>query len=368
MPLPPPYKTSGTGYTFHYYNYAHIPSYMTKKIILAVVLFGLLAVGYTYYQLMVAPVVPHAEAPIAVTFPAGANYERVMDSLAAVGVTPNRALFDPLAERMIWKRDEMRTGKFNLEPGLSYIGLIRHLRNGKRGTANVVLNVEREPMHVAAKAARFLEPDSLAFVTLMQNEKFLDSIGYTKETLHTLFIPNTYELYWNATPEEFMERMVQEHERFWDADGRRAKAAALGLTPAEVYTLASIVSKETNYTPEQARMAGVYLNRVERGIPLQADPTAVFATREFGVKRVLNRHIQFDHPYNTYVYAGLPPGPIAMPTLSAIEAVLNREEHDYLYFCSIGDITGAHNFAKDLRGHARNKAIYVANLRRRGLR
>lgn len=342
---------------------------MIKKVILLLLLIAVACGGYAYYAVMVQPAVPRdLPEPISITIPTGSDYEEVMGVLADAGVKPNRSVFDALAERMAYKREEMRPGKFELKPGMSTIDLIRALRSGGRGTANVVLNVEREPENVAAKAARFLEPDSLAFVTLMQDEAYIKSLGYTKETLHTLFIPNTYELYWHSTPKQFMERMVKEHQRFWDAEGRREKAEAIGLSPAEVYTLASIVYKESLVATEQPRIAGVYLNRIERGIPLQADPTAVFATREFNIKRVLNRHIEFDHPYNTYVYAGLPPGPIAMPTLSAIEGVLNAEDHEFIYFCSRGDESGEHNFARTLGGHGRNIAIYVANLKRRGLR
>ncbi|OAV44175.1 endolytic transglycosylase MltG [Lewinella sp. 4G2] len=341
---------------------------MIKKILLGLVLLVLAIGAYAYYTVMVAPVVPeNGGEQIVVTVPTGSSYEQVMDTLAANGIRPNRLFFDPIAERMAFKREDMRAGRYRLQPGLSTVDLIRELRTAKRQTADVVLNVEREFPNVAAKAARFLEPDSLAFVTLMQDEDYLKSIGYTKETLQTLFLPNTYELYWNSTPQEFMERMIKEHDRFWTPD-RTAKAKVQGLTPAEAYTLASIVQSESLAKSEQPRIAGLYLNRLKRGIALQSDPTAVFANRVFGIKRVLFKHIELDHPYNTYVYPGLPPGPIAMPTLSAIEAVLNPEDHDYIYMCAVGDNSGLHNFAKNAAGHARNKAIYVANLKRRGLR
>jgi UPF0755 protein len=312
--------------------------------------------------------VPESSEPIVIEIPSGSDYERVMDSLAAHGVTPNRLFFDPLAERMAFKRERMRTGRFTLPPGASSVGLIRKLRGGTQATVDVILTTEREPMNVAAKVARFLEADSLAFVRLFHDEAFLDSLGYTSETLQTLFIPNTYEMYWNATPREFVARMVKEHQRFWERDSRRAKARALGMSPAEVYTLASIVEKESLAPSERPRIAGVYLNRLRNGIPLQADPTAVFATREFGISRVLYRHIEFDHPYNTYVYAGLPPGPITMASVGSIDAVLNPEDHNFIYFCARGDGSGMHNFASTIGGHARNRAIYAANLRERGIR
>ncbi|PPK85171.1 UPF0755 protein [Neolewinella xylanilytica] len=339
-----------------------------KRIIAILVLVGLLLAGYAYYQLMVVPAVPEDAEPVTVEIPTGSSYERVMDTLAANGIRPNRTFFDPLATRMGFQREPMRAGRFTLSPGLSSIGLIRKLRSGTQATVDVVLTTEREPMNVAAKVARFLEPDSLAFLRLFEDTAFIDSVGYSRETLQTLFIPNTYEMYWNATPREFVARMVKEHDRFWNSNNRLQQAEALGLSPAQVYTLASIVEKESLQASERPRIAGVYLNRLEIGMPLQADPTAVFATREFDVGRVLNRHIQFDSPYNTYRYAGLPPGPITMSSVGSIDAVLNPEDHNYLYFCARGDGSGLHNFATTLAGHSRNIAIYVANLRERGIR
>ena len=338
---------------------------MIKKIALAAILLVLATIAYAYYTVAIKPVTPAAATTV--TIPTGATYDQVIDSLTAAGVRPNRVLFDQLAARMAYRKDVMRPGRYELAPNQNTLDLVRTLRGGKRGAVDVVLTTEREPMNVAAKAARFLEPDSLAFVTLMQDEDYLRDLGYTKETLQTLFIPNTYELYWHATPEEFMERMQQEHDKFWSGE-RLAKAEAQGLTPVEVYTLASIVQSESLARSEQPRIAGLYLNRLDRGIALQSDPTAVFANRAFGISRVLYEHIELDHPYNTYVYPGLPPGPITMPSVSAIDAVLSPEDHQYIYMCAVGDNSGLHNFATSSGGHARNKAIYVANLRRRGLR
>jgi UPF0755 protein len=339
-----------------------------KKVLLLILILGAAIASYAYYQTMVVPVVPEGGEPVTIEIPSGSTYEGVIDTLAAHGIRPSRTFFDPLAARMGFRRDPMRSGRFTLTPGLSSVGLIRKLRSGTQAAVDVILTTEREPMNVAAKVARFLEPDSTDFVRLFQNEAYLDSLGYSKETLHTLFIPNTYEMYWNATPREFVARMVKEHQRFWESNDRRDKARALGMTPAEVYTLASIVEKESLQASERPRIAGVYLNRLNRGIPLQADPTAVFATREFGISRVLYRHIEFDSPYNTYVYAGLPPGPITMASVGSIDAVLNPEGHDFIYFCARGDGSGLHNFAETLGGHARNRAIYAANLRKRGIR
>ena len=176
----------------------------------------------------------------------------------------------------------------------------------------------------------------------------------------TLFIPNTYEFYWNTSPEEFVRRMRIEHERFWYRS-RRKQAEALDLSFAEVYTLASIIERETRQDSEKERMAGVYYNRLQQNMLLQADPTAVFASRDFNTRRVTNRHLRVNSPYNTYRYKGLPPGPITMASIASIEAVLNLEEHDLLFFCARGDGSGLHNFAATLQEHKANAALYRKN-------
>lgn len=250
---------------------------------------------------------------------------------------------------------------------VSYLAFVREPATS-RAVTNVTLSTEREPMNVAAKAARFLNADSLAFQQLFQDEDYLDSIGYTPQTLQTIFLPNTYELYTNSSPRVFVARMLKEHQRFWDSNGRLEKARQLGLSPAEVYTLASIVEKETLESSERPRIAGLYLNRLAIEMPLQADPTVVFASRQFDLNRVLKIHLEIDSPYNTYRHTGLPPGPIAMSSPSSIDAVLSPETHEYFYMCARGDGSGLHNFAKTLAGHGQNIATYQANLRGLGLR
>lgn len=344
---------------------------MFKKILLglsAVLLLAIGAAAYVYFRVLSPAVLPAGAETVYVAFPTGSSYEQIEQQLQAANLIPNVATFRMLATRLGYKRDNMRTGRFAITPGMTMLGMIRDLRNGRQAPVNVVLTTEREPENVAAKAARFIEPDSLAIVALMRDTVYLDSIGYTPQTLMTLFIPNSYEFFWNTSPRGFIERMIKEHDLFWSKNQRRDKAKALGLTPEQVYTLASIVEKETLQNDEKPRMAGVYYNRFKIDMPLQADPTAVFATRDFTTKRVTTYHTGIDSPYNTYKYTGLPPGPIAMSSITSIDAVLNLESHDYLYFCARGDGTSYHNFAKTLPAHNQNAAIYRENLRKRGLR
>ena len=177
-----------------------------------------------------------------------------------------------------------------------------------------------------------------------------------------MFIPNTYEMYWNSSADDFIRRMKKESDRFWKS--RDAKLARTGLSRDEATTLASIVYEETKRKDEMPVVAGVYINRLKRGMPLQADPTVKFAVGDFSIKRVLYAHLDVDSPYNTYKYSGLPPGPICMPSIAAIDAVLDYADHDYLYFCAKDDLSGAHNFAKTLADHNRNAAAYARALNR----
>lgn len=344
---------------------------MKRAVKITLLLIAIAAIGaafYLYNTFLGKVAVPEGLEHYTVKIPTNSTFEEVVALLKNQDFIQDEQVFRVLADRMAYERNPMRAGRFELQPGWNHIELIRHLRNGPQAPVDVVLHNERLIEEVAGKVSGFLEPDSLAFLSLMQNEVYLDSIGYSPETLMSLFIPNTYEFYWNTVPEAFMARMIKEHDRFWSQNNRREKAAKKGMSPAEVYILASIVERETLVSSEKPRMAGVYLNRLEIGMPLQADPTAVFARRDFGTARVTDYHTKYDSPYNTYRYAGLPPGPISMASISSIDAVLNAEGHDYLYFCAKGDGSGLHSFARTLAAHNRNAAIYRANLRKRGLR
>lgn len=337
---------------------------MRKILRYSIVVIVALAVfsAYFYKKFISGPVVPEGMDNYFIQIPTNSEYDEVLAILKEKGLIQNEDVFNQLAEKMNYKKSPMRSGRYEIAPGWNNIDLIRHLRNGAQAPVDVVFNNARMTEEVAGKVAKFFEADSVAFNTLFTDKNFLDEIGYSTETLMSLFIPNTYELYWNTSPKNFMERMIKEHKNFWSKDGRLKKAKKREMTPEEVYTLASIVERETQQNSEKRRMAGVYLNRLEQGIPLQADPTVVFATRDFTARRVLNYHTQFDSPYNTYMYAGLPPGPISMASIQSIDAVLNAEQHEYIYFCAKGDGSGLHNFAKTLAAHNRNKRIYKKNL------
>ena len=324
--------------------------------------------AFLYLRYMSKTAVPQNLEDYHVLIPTGASFDQVLDSLQAKNLIQNTAAFTMVAERMNYKREVMRAGRYRLKPGMTLLQMVRHLRSGEQAPVNVVLTNERLPEDVAAKVARFIEPDSATLLAYFTDAAKLEALGYTPETLMSIFIPNTYQFFWNTTPEKFLERMQREHDAFWNKNDRKRKAAELNLSPQQVYTLASIVDRESLAKSEKPTIAGVYLNRLRIDMPLQADPTSVFARRDFQTTRVTEYHIRFDSPYNTYMYTGLPPGPIGMASISGIDAVLNADSHNYIYFCAIGDGSGLHAFAESYPQHLANAARYRRNLEERGLR
>lgn len=335
-------------------------------LFVAVVLF--IAAYVVFQKFLAGGTIPQPGKEYIVLIPSNSTFDEVADLLKQQGIVQNDMAFRRFSEVLKYKKDPMRSGRYAVKGGWNMIQLIRHLRGGAQAPVNLVLNNERLLEDVAGKVSRFIEPDSLTLLQLFRNDAYIQSLNYASEDLMSLFIPNTYQFFWNTSAEKFMDRMVAEHEKFWSQNGRREKAAALGLSEKEAYTLASIVEKETTKNVEKARIAGAYLNRLRIDMPLQADPTVVFATRDFETPRVTEYHTKFESPYNTYKYPGLPPGPIAMASISSLDAVLNAEKHNYIFFCALGDETGLHAFAETYDQHLANVAKFRQNLVRRGLR
>jgi UPF0755 protein len=338
-------------------------SRLFRNVILAVLLVALFIGSFSVYEAYLKPNVPGKLRSEFVHIPTGSALEDVVKLLTDSSFIKDPHSFRLLAQQMKYKG---RAGRFEIKPSWSNYSLIKHLRSGQQAPVKLVLHNERLPENIAAKVARFLEPDSLSIITLLNDPIFIDSIGYTPQTLTALFIPNTYEMFWNTSPRKFMERMISENERFWEKDNRQAKADALNLSREQVYIVASIVEKETNQNEEKQRVAGVYLNRLSINMPLQADPTLVFASRDWDTRDIA-QYKSLDSPYNTYKYPGLPPGPICMASIPSIDAVLNAEEHNFIFFCAIGDGSGLHSFAETYDAHLVNVARYRKNLIDRGL-
>lgn len=261
----------------------------------------------------------------------------------------------------------IRTGRYAVSPGMNNLDLLNDLRRGHQVATRLTFNNIRFKDDLAERLDEQLMLDKDEILALLNDSAYCDSLGFTTETINAMFIPNTYEVYWNIPADKLMQRMKREYKAFW-TDKRLEKAKALGLTPVEVAILASIVEEETAATDEYPIVAGLYLNRLHRGIPLQADPTVKFAVGDFTLQRILFEHLEIESPYNTYKYAGLPPGPLRIPTIKGMDSVLNYMKHNYLYMCAKEDFSGRHNFAATLAEHNRNANRYRAELNRRKIR
>ncbi len=256
----------------------------------------------------------------------------------------------------------IKPGRYVLKKGMSNNDLVNMLRSGNQSPVKVSFNNQDRLENLAGRIAAQIAPDSLELLQVMREPKFLSDNGFSLETALTMYIPNSYEFYWNTNAVAFQKRMLQEYRKFWNAS-RIQKAKALGLTPTEVMILASIVQKESAYVPERKTIAGLYLNRLKNKWPLQADPTIIYAMKlkngmDKTYKIVLLKYLEVDSPYNTYKNTGLPPGPIGMPDISSIDAVLNPEKHDYYYMCASVHDFGKHVFSKTLSQHNLNARKY----------
>jgi len=339
-----------------------------KPILMILLIFIAAAIwiGYGKYNYIFEPNVKNNSTAHILEVPTGTDYIGLKKILFDDEIINDSTSFNWVANFMKYKK--VRPGRFEIKPGWNNRRLINFLKAGKQSTVKIVVNNERTVDEIAGKISKVLEPDSLEIISIFNDTAFLKRNGYTKETFISLFIPNTYDFYWNTKPKDFVERMVKEHDKFWAAKERKNKTVDLKMTPEEIYTLASIVEKETNQNHEKPTIAGVYLNRLEKGMLLQADPTVVFANMDFTIRRVLNKHLTKDSPFNTYLYAGLPPGPISTASIASIDAVLNHEDHNYIYFCAKPNNSGSHAFAKTLAGHNRNANKFRMWLSKRGIR
>ncbi len=340
---------------------------MIKKIAFIVFILAIIGaiIGYQFYQKI------YGENVVKTTdiyIPTGSDF----DSLTKI-VQPyikNGESFAWVAEKKSYQNN-IRAGKFKITEGMSNDALINHLRSGKQETVNVTFNNQDTFEKLAGRIASQIEADSVALLSAFQDSKFLQENDLDRKTAMALYIPNSYDFYWNTSAESFRDRMLKEYNKFWTPE-RIAKAEKQNITPLQATILASIVQKETATVSERPMVAGLYLNRLKSFWPLQADPTIIFALKqEHGqdsiFKRVLNEDLTIDSPYNTYTNFGLPPGPIGMPDISSIEAVLNPKSHDYYYMCASVTNIGQHEFAKTLSQHNVNARKYQNWISQQGI-
>lgn len=336
-----------------------------KKLLLTL-FYIILAAGFSAVVLLWALVLREnvkAEEPVRIYLPTGSDFRALNDTLDRADILRSRRSF-LITSRLKSFGKTVKPGSYIIEPGMSNNSLVNMFRSGHQAPVNVTFNNIRTLGELAGKIGKQIEADSASLATFLSNESNYSEDGFDVRTVISVFIPDTYQLYWSVDARGFYRRMLKEYRDYWNEE-RTALAEARGLTPAEVSVLASIVDEEASKEDEKPRIAGLYINRLRTGMPLQADPTIKFAVNDFSLRRVLNRHLEVDSPYNTYKYAGLPPGPIRCPSRTGLDAVLNAESHEYLFMVAKPDRSGYHHFSRTLAEHNRYAASYRRELNRR---
>ncbi len=343
---------------------------MLKKIVWSIVLVLVLVAGtggFLLYKEFLKPNVQLVKPKQPYLYiPTGSTFEDVVKILTQQNLLLNEKTFRWTAERMKYTTG-IKPGKYLLKPKMNNKELITLLRLGEQTPVLVIFNNIRTKDQLAQKVAEQIEAPSSAILNLLNDRDYARQLGFTPENILSLFIPDTYEFYWNTSADRFIKRMKTEYNKFW-TDSMRQAAKNIGFKPTEVSVLASIVQQETNKADEKSLIAGVYINRYHKGWRLEADPTLVFALGDYSVNRVLNAYKQIDSPYNTYMYGGLPPGPICLPTIASLKAVLNYTKHNYMYFCARDDFSGHHSFAATYDQHLANAHRFQKALNKRGIK
>ncbi|WP_273567202.1 endolytic transglycosylase MltG [Maribacter halichondriae] len=334
-----------------------------KKIILIVALLGLVVGGffaYNVYDAIFSPNTKFNNDEAFIYIPTDATFDEVKKTLEPL--LADMASFEKVAERKGYTGN-IKGGKYAIKKGMNNNDIINSLR-ANNIPVKVAFNNQETLKDLAGRIAGQIEADSLSLLASFEDPSFFEGNGFNEDNKLSMYLPNSYEFFWNTSADKFRDRMLAEYKRFWNEE-RLTKAKEMGMTPEGVVALASIVHKETAKVEERPRVAGLYLNRLKSGMLLQADPTVIYAIKKYSgnfdtvIKRVLYKDLELDSPYNTYKYAGVPPGPITMPDMSAIDAVLKPEKHEYYYMVANVEDFGYHKFAKTIAQHNRNKVQYI---------
>lgn len=332
---------------------------LTLVIILALSLFGI------HYYYLNTPMLKESETQY-LYIDRDDNIDSVYTKLSEFSTPHSMKGFKVLAE---WKdfASNIKHGRYEVRDDMGARAVFNTLYRSEQTPLNVPIPSVRTLDRLAGAVSKKLELDSLELLQALTDSTVCQKYGYNVQTIASMFIPDSYNMYWTVTVEEFLDRMKKENDKYWN-DERMGKAKALGMTPIEVSTLASIVTEETRATQEKPTVAGLYINRLKKGMLLQSDPTVKFAMQDFAVRRILNRMLSTENPYNTYKYKGLPPGPIRIPMKEDLEAVLNYEHHDYIYMCAKEDFSGTHNYARTEAEHLANARRYHQALNAKGIK
>lgn len=335
-----------------------------KKLLLILIITLALAAAFAYY-LYSSPGVEIEKKQFVMIGPDD-NADDIRDKLISECGLKFPVVFDFAAKRMNLNR-WIKKGRYTVESDMTVIELIRLFREGKMKSVDLVIRPLGSLEKFAGKCGEKLEPDSADFYSMLCDSEMLYSLGFNNETVYALILPDTYNFLWHTSPDELLKNLKNEYLKYWN-EQRLEKCKRSGLNPIQVITLASIVSKETNKTDEMPLVAGMYINRLRKDMPLQADPTVKFALNNSGLQRIYEGHLKVESPYNTYLHKGLPPGPICIASKQSIEAVLDFAEHEYLFMCAKSDFSGYHSFAKDYRQHLINASAYRKALDERGIK
>lgn len=336
------------------------------KIVLGIIFLTISVLGFFVFQLYLSPNISiENNEDVYLYIYDGDDFDNIISELSEMGVMRDLKTFKRIAEFEGYAED-IKSGRYLLKDGMSNRKLLNMLESGYQTPAKVTFNNIRTKEQLAKRLSDQLMLDSVQIINLLNDPSILKPYGLNPQTVGCMFIPNTYEMYWNINGKELLEKMWKEYNKYWN-DERKEKAAKAGFSPIEISILASIVEEETNNKEEKPTVAGLYINRLRNNIPLQADPTIKFALSDFSLKRILREQLTVDSPYNTYLYMGLPPGPIRIPSIESIESVLNYEQHEYIYMCAKEDLSGSHNFAKTYEEHQKNAVNYRRALNRRNI-
>jgi UPF0755 protein len=338
-----------------------------RKFIVVMVIILLIAIGFTglnYYLKYFSPNVTDKQEYLYIK--TGSEFKDVYKTIQEKEMVKDTASFFKAAENMNYV-SRVKPGRYRLHDGMSNRRLINMLASGTQEPVTVSFHNLRLKEEFAGFLSKKIEPDSTAIIRLLDSTSFVKQYGFTTDNVYTMFLPNSYQLYWNTSPEKFFKRMYANYEKFWTPE-RKQKAAAINLTPIEVSILASIVDAEALHDDEMPAVAGLYLNRLKKGMKLEADPTVIFAENDFTIKRVLNRYLSINSPYNTYLHTGLPPGPIMMPSVAAVNSVLDYKKNDYIYMCAKADFSGYHAFATNNADHLINAHKFQQALNERNIK
>lgn len=337
----------------------------TNKFLIGfVVVFSILITSFVFYfyQVFFSENILVEKGDEVILIEENMDFQDLQDIVYDRGIVNDMLSFSFVAKLLDYQ-ENMKPGLYLMKKDMTNLQAVRMLRAGEQIPTTTTFNNVRLKPDLAGKITDNLQADSVEFLRLLNNDSLITSYGFTQENILSMFIPNTYEVYYTISEQTLFDKMYAEYQRFWN-DERKRKAEALGLSPIEVSALASIVQAESVQSDERSKIAEVYLNRLDRNMRLQADPALVYAVGDFTIKRVLNVHKEVESPYNLYKYKGLPPGPINLPEIESIDAVLNPDEHNYIYFCAKPDFSGYHAFATNLRQHNNNARAYQNALNR----